>query len=164
MLALRTLWSSYEKVLRRYPVRTQAVTTGKYLPLNLFCGGCCGDVEAIWPITSPRGRRTLAWISAGILWTVGDTLAQKVVEKQPVLNQKRLLVTGLYATAVVGPAGHWWAGSASALPFSKLRRFGAACIPALRLGFVASASHVLTDRVVSWGHLCCPSSCRTGNT
>mmetsp|Transcript_14732 Transcript_14732/g.44507 ORF Transcript_14732/g.44507 Transcript_14732/m.44507 type:complete len:210 (-) Transcript_14732:1461-2090(-) len=49
-------------------------------------------------------------VTTGILWTIGDTLAQKAVEKKPVLDRKRLLATGAYATAVVGPVGNWWYG------------------------------------------------------
>jgi protein Mpv17 len=71
MQLARNTWVAYERILHRFPVRTQAVTTG-------------------------------------ILWTLGDALAQKKVEGKAVMDKRRLVATAAYATAVVGPIGHGW--------------------------------------------------------
>jgi len=39
---------------------------------------------------------------------LGDGIAQKQVEGRQRLDLRRLLATGAYAGAVVGPVGHGW--------------------------------------------------------
>lgn len=46
--------------------------------------------------------------TTGILWTLGDLIAQKKVEGRAKIDKKRLLTTAAYATCVVGPVGHAW--------------------------------------------------------
>lgn len=71
MQAARASWHAYERLLQKYPVKTQAATTG-------------------------------------LLWTLGDLIAQKKVEGRARIDKRRLIVTAAYATCVVGPVGHAW--------------------------------------------------------
>ena len=46
--------------------------------------------------------------TSGILWGVGDLLAQRIAEQRSRLDVRRTKLTAVFGAGFMGPVGHYW--------------------------------------------------------